>query len=480
MTTRRIHNASPWLRFSVGTAAAVLTAGVSLAAGAENEGNYFAPMASYVIADDDRTTDDAFGGVLAFGRRFSSSFGAELRASYLDYGDTEETAPLCGLFPGTCNSHGVSLTTVGLGLNFYLAGSGLYAHLDAMGGDHGQYHAGLGYDFGSFKRFALRAEALYLRSESYDEPRFNIGLRIPFGTAPTRPIAPPKPMPTPTPAPAPQVVEPPPCAMPTDGGALTLTGCEVDDSFVLEGLEFEIDSAKIRSDAQMSLDQSAAALKERPEIKIEVRGHTDSTASDEYNQGLSERRAASVKTYLVDKGIAADRISTRGFGESMPIADNSTVEGRARNRRVELVITERPLPSSAGARSSAVTPSPSPSPLTMSAPAPSPPGTTANSNELSKADLISQGESVFAANCAVCHQDNGAGSPPSFPSLIGAFLVRGPSERQITQVLQGRRVMPAFADDLTDEEIAAVVTYTRNSWGNDTGVVQPADVAQLR
>lgn len=357
MTTRRIHDAVPKPLLWTGVAATLMLTALSTHVAATNEGAYLAPMVSYVIADDDRHTDDAFGGLLAFGRRFSPSWGAELRGSYLDYGDTDETGPLCASLNIGCTSRSVSLTTGGLGLNFYPGGGGLYLHVDAMGGDHGQYHAGLGYDFGSFARFALRAEALYLRSQNYDEPRFNLGLRIPLGGAPGRPIAAPTPVPTPIPTPAPTVVPPAPCALPTDGGALSLTGCKIDDSFVLEGLEFEIDSAKIRSDDRETLDQSAAALKERPEIKIEIRGHTDSTASAEYNQGLSERRAASVKAYLVDKGIASDRISTRGFGKSMPIADNSTVEGRARNRRVELVITERPLPSS-----------PSPSPFPTSSP----------------------------------------------------------------------------------------------------------------
>lgn len=299
--------------------------------------SYFSPMVSYVIADDDRTTDDAFGGILAIGRRFSPFFGAELRGSYLDYGDTDETGPLCASLNIGCTRHSVSLTTGGLGLNFYPTGGGLYLHADAMGGDHGQYHAGLGYEFGNLiAGLALRAEALYLNSDSFGETRFNVGLSIPFGSKPSRPLAP-----LPTPSPEPRVVPPPPCVMPEPGEPLSLTGCKINDSIVLEGLEFEIDSAEIRSDEQQALDRSTTALKDRPEINIEVRGHTDSTASTEYNQGLSERRAESVKTYLVDDGIARERITTRGFGELQPIADNETVEGRARNRRVELAITGR-------------------------------------------------------------------------------------------------------------------------------------------
>src|SRR3546814_18489200 len=69
---------------------------------------------------------------------------------------------------------------------------------------------------------------------------------------------------------------------------------------------------------------------------IDVYGHTDSTGSDTYNQGLSERRAASVASYLQSRGVQAARIGTRGFGESQPLASNDTEDGRAANRRVDI------------------------------------------------------------------------------------------------------------------------------------------------
>ena len=72
-------------------------------------------------------------------------------------------------------------------------------------------------------------------------------------------------------------------------------------------------------------------------MKVEVAGHTDSIGTDEYNQGLSLRRAEAVRNYLVDKGIAADRLSIKGYGESQPVADNATADGRFMNRRVELI-----------------------------------------------------------------------------------------------------------------------------------------------
>lgn len=105
----------------------------------------------------------------------------------------------------------------------------------------------------------------------------------------------------------------------------------------LEGANFDFDRAVVREADFANLDQDVAALKERSDIKVEVAGHTDSIGTEEYNMGLSVRRANAVRNYLIGKGIAADRLTVKGYGESRPIADNATEEGRFKNRRVELV-----------------------------------------------------------------------------------------------------------------------------------------------
>lgn len=92
---------------------------------------------------------------------------------------------------------------------------------------------------------------------------------------------------------------------------------------------------------------------------------------------------------------------------------------------------------------------------------------------------MSAGETVYNRNCAACHQAAGTGLPPNFPTLVGSALVTGDAEPQLTQLLKGKGMMPPFAN-LSDADLAAVATFTRNSWGNDGGVVQPADVAALR
>ena len=90
------------------------------------------------------------------------------------------------------------------------------------------------------------------------------------------------------------------------------------------------------------LDEIAATLAKHPEIKsIRIEGHTDNRGSDAYNLKLSDARAASVRQYMIEKGLTGDRLLSEGFGESKPIKSNRTKKGRAKNRRVEFVIVER-------------------------------------------------------------------------------------------------------------------------------------------
>jgi cytochrome c oxidase subunit 2 len=97
-------------------------------------------------------------------------------------------------------------------------------------------------------------------------------------------------------------------------------------------------------------------------------------------------------------------------------------------------------------------------------------------------ELKQRGEKVYAANCAVCHQANGKGVPNAFPSLDGSPVVNGPRQEQINVVLNGRKAMPPWKSVLSDTDIAAVITYTRNSWSNKAkeNIVQPAEVLAAR
>lgn len=101
---------------------------------------------------------------------------------------------------------------------------------------------------------------------------------------------------------------------------------------------FAFDSAQLTPAAQEQLMGLMDKLKNADVLSIKVVGHTDSQGTDAYNQALSERRASSVAAFLLEQGLAPDKLTSQGMGESQPVADNASEEGRAKNRRVELVI----------------------------------------------------------------------------------------------------------------------------------------------
>ena len=114
----------------------------------------------------------------------------------------------------------------------------------------------------------------------------------------------------------------------------------------LPKIQFEFDSDEILLESYPTLDAVADLLRPRPTLKLMVRAHTCTVGSEAYNLDLSQRRAKSVKTFLVKRGIPPPSIRYRGLGFSQPVADNSTEKGRARNRRVEFRVTTRDWPSS--------------------------------------------------------------------------------------------------------------------------------------
>jgi OOP family OmpA-OmpF porin len=114
------------------------------------------------------------------------------------------------------------------------------------------------------------------------------------------------------------------------------SGLEADGFVAVYGIHFDTDMADLKVGAAKTLEEVAKLLKTHPDLAVEIQGHTDATGSDEHNLDLSRRRAATVKAYLLLYGIAGDRLTTTGFGESKPVGDNDTEEGRGLNRRVEL------------------------------------------------------------------------------------------------------------------------------------------------
>lgn len=107
----------------------------------------------------------------------------------------------------------------------------------------------------------------------------------------------------------------------------------------LTGVTFKAGSAELVPSSLKTLDAAIAGLKRNPKAKVEVQGHTSSEGGEEYNQKLSEDRANAVRDYMIRRGIAEARLTARGYGYSVPKADNDSEAGRKQNRRIELVVT---------------------------------------------------------------------------------------------------------------------------------------------
>lgn len=133
------------------------------------------------------------------------------------------------------------------------------------------------------------------------------------------------------------------CPNSTAGQAVGPDGCAVPLTIDLRGVNFAFDSDHLMPGAQETLDEAVRILQQYPDLRVEVAGHTDSIGSEAYNQNLSERRAAVVYRYLVERGVSQERLAgPNGYGESQPLAPNThedgsdNPEGRAQNRRTEL------------------------------------------------------------------------------------------------------------------------------------------------
>lgn len=206
---------------------------------------------------------------------------------------------------------------------------------------------GLGARFKVTERLSLRPELKFIHEldDSLWHAAFTLGLGYAFGD-----IA----KPAPAPAPAPAVVAPPPAPVDSDGDGVyddkdkcpnTPRGLEVDadgceyhltkSEEIRIDIKFATNKADITEEYAGEVERVAKFLKKYASVKAEIAGHTDSTASDAYNQKLSQRRADAVKSMLVTRfGIDASRLTAVGYGESKPIASNDTADGRAQNRRV--------------------------------------------------------------------------------------------------------------------------------------------------
>ena len=349
---------------------------------------YVSPQFSYTLTDKIRHNKDAYGGTLAFGSRVleflafeaagsysiaknNSSFGGNSKLS--SYGMNMLLFPLPSILPNFYGLAGVHYnhnqdqpvadtpttvpgTATGATIhkrNFsdvgFLAGFGYWQPFTAFG-MNAALRADVDLQQQEHKYFSFAASRDSGVRNSYSDIMFSLGLVIPlFSHPPVTTPAPPPPAEEPAvvpvaeapppaePAPAPA---PPPCRAPIAGEKVDLSGCASGDVIVLRGVNFDFNKATLTPNAKTILDQVADALKAAADIKVEIGGHTDGKGSSAYNQKLSQKRAESVKAYLVEHGIDAGRMTTKGYGKEHPIADNATDEGRELNRRVELKVME--------------------------------------------------------------------------------------------------------------------------------------------
>jgi OmpA-OmpF porin, OOP family len=336
-------------------------------ASAEEVGRwYVTPQGGGLITDDDRHIEDGDGLFgLSVGKHLSERWSLELNANGAKLDAFSPYAASLDLLRVFRRNQAVSpYLTVGAGAvrNDVDAGSNTDDFIAQAG-------VGLLWKLGENRRgtssFSLRPEIKARwddvgRGGHFTDYIATFGFQLAFGgSAPVAAPAPaPAPLPAPTPAPAPEPA--PVAAGPADsdgdgvldpadrcpgtprGVAVDSSGCPQQGEITLAGVGFETNSATLTTASRAVLDPVAANLKKYPELQIELQGHTDSSGADQYNLSLSQRRADSVREYLLAQGVAASQVVARGYGETQPVSDNSTPAGRTQNRRVVMNVLRNP------------------------------------------------------------------------------------------------------------------------------------------
>lgn len=305
---------------------------------------YLSPSFGFVWPDADRRADKGiyynYHG-LSFGRFLSEQLAVDFRIDRYK-SDFDQASTFSNGSFRTASYGLVGRYYFGAGSRairpYVLAAAGIQDHSSFFddGRDiYGSLGAGIAHRIND--RFSLRTELearydndrdTFNRSSAFLDVIGSLALNIRLGDLPPPPAprAEPAPPPPPPPAPAP---EPAP---------------EPEVIFEFDAMvTFGLDSADLRPEATTELDEASALLNLHNElVRIEVAGHTCDLGVDDYNQGLSERRAAAVRDYLVNEGgVDADRLVVRGYGEDRPKMPNTSTENRQQNRRVELVVMER-------------------------------------------------------------------------------------------------------------------------------------------
>ena len=334
---------------SVATAAALALAQAA-PAGSDPGSTYIVPSIQGVWVDDDRNVKDGIGAGLALGYVASPNWNFELGAhgSGHNIDRTDNSYDIVGI-----DLNALRVFKREDNINPYLIGGIGRLETDGPGTSDAnvflKFGVGLMADIAKNRakgtNLQMRAEVHTRRDSDFTDNIASIGLLYSWGGSIAAPAAASLAMIAPVPAKAAPVDgdddrdgvlnSRDKCPNTPPGAKVDSDGCECGD-VVLRGVTFVTDSAEITPQGQLVLDSLVAGLARRAGTKLEIRGHTDDVGSEAYNLALSQRRAESVKAYLVSKGLNAADLSTIGLGEMQHIAPNDTPEGREQNRRVTL------------------------------------------------------------------------------------------------------------------------------------------------
>jgi len=344
-----------------------LVVGVALAMSAQAADEtgkwYLNPQIGYTWPDSDRIGGEGEHYGFGIGKHLSEYASVELNGLYRDYGGD-----------GELKQYAYSLDFLGVLKRsspvspYVTLGGGYIESKYNFDGEYGPFaQLGLGFMIDVYENssgtflFQLRPEFKYRHDwadgrieDEHGDLIANLGFVFNFGAphAAPAPILPPPPPPAPPPPPP-----PPPPPMDSDGDGVpdsadrcpgTPRGTVVDEKgcpvepVILRGVEFETSSATLRPSSLPVLSAVAEDLKIHPLVQVELQGHTDSRGADALNLDLSQRRADSVRDYLISQGVNGTRLVAKGYGETQPIADNATAEGRASNRRVVMKVIANP------------------------------------------------------------------------------------------------------------------------------------------
>jgi OOP family OmpA-OmpF porin len=314
---------------------------------------YMAPFGTFIKSGGDRNAKDGWGGGLAVGKIIDEHFNVELKGFYQEFGASPSR------FTGNSGTWELAGGTADVQYFFtrekfapyaVLGLGGMNTRVSGRSGNSFIGEAGVGATYELHENFLLRGDVRYrynnnfnanLRpggTEEYHDMIVNLGFVVPFGPKPTYVAEAPVPVADCT-------------TLDGDSDGVndcidkcpgTMSGSKIDDQgcpirIELKGVQFHYDSADLTEEAKVVLDEVANSFIAYPQEKdIEVQGHASSEGSSEYNLDLSQRRSEAVVEYLKSKNFP-NRLYAKGYGEENPIADNETEEGRAKNRRVELV-----------------------------------------------------------------------------------------------------------------------------------------------